>query len=263
MRVSPLPYRVAVLAVLLGACAKKEVPVVELKGPCTDLYKAPVCTWAKMQGGAVLEAGATVPIAGIENSPAEEAMTWPPVAAGVALIPDSARAGTGFTELSMNWEPHGHPPVAFLTPHFDFHFYLVDAAAIDQIDCKDLSKPSALPAGYELPDVVMPPPVAKMIGVETLVGLCVPKMGMHSIPAADNASTTAFKGDMVIGWWKGKPIFIEPMLSKAMLMEKKSFDLPIPTIPGLTGNYPRKFHADWNAQTNSYSFVFSGFAPGA
>jgi hypothetical protein len=53
------------------------------------------------------------------------------------------------------------------------------------------------------------------------------------------------------------------MLTKAMLMEKKSFDLPIPTIPGLTSIYPRTFHAVWDDKGQTYRFAFSGFAPGA
>ena len=260
---SPRPYRLAVLAIVLAACAKKEVPVVDVKGECADLNSASVCTWAQMQGGAVVAAGATVPIAGIENAPPEPPMAWPPVASSVVNVPESARAGSGFNFLTIYWEAMGHPPGAYLTPHFDFHFYVISPEELAAIDCKDLSKPAALAAAYGLPDVPLPPPMAKAIGVDTLVGLCVPKMGMHSVLNVELASTTTFDGTMVIGYYKGKPIFIEPMLSKAMLMEKKSFDLPIPTIPGLAGTYPRKFHADWDASSSSYKFVFSDFAPGA
>ena len=42
---------------------------------------------------------------------------------------------------------------------------------------------------------------------------------------------------MVIGYDKAQPIFIEPMITKAMLEEKAGFDLPIPGIPGMSGNY--------------------------
>jgi len=260
---SPQRYRLVVLAMLLSACAKKEVPLVEVKGQCADLFKSQVCTWAKMQGATVVEAGATVPIASIDSSPSSEPMAWPPVAAAVASLPDSAQSGTGFHQLTVYWEPMGHPPGPYMTPHYDFHFNLFTAVEIAAIDCKDLSKPAALPAGYALPDVPLPPPMAKMLGVESLIGLCVPQMGMHSLPAAELANASQFKGDMVIGYWKGKPVFIEPMLTRAMLLEKKSFDLPIPTVPGLAGIYPRKFHAEWDAKTNAYQFVFSGFAPGA
>ena len=50
---------------------------------------------------------------------------------------------------------------------------------------------------------------------------------------------------------------------KDMLMEKKSFDLPIPTIPGLTTSYPRTFHAEYDEKLQSYRFIFSGFAAGS
>lgn len=105
--------------------------------------------------------------------------------------------------------------------------------------------------------------MAKMTGVSTLVGVCVPQMGMHSLPAAELADSTVFKGDMVVGYYAGKPIFIEPMISRAMLMEKKSFDLAIPTIPGVSGIYPRTFHGTWDEAKQAYALTFSGFAAGS
>jgi hypothetical protein len=88
-------------------------------------------------------------------------------------------------------------------------------------------------------------------------------MGMHSLPTAEMESKDAFRGSMVVGYYHGKAIFIEPMLSKTMLMEKKSFDLPVPSIPGLTAAHPTKFHAEYDAAQQSYRFVFSAFVPAA
>ena len=99
-----------------------------------------------------------------------------------------------------------------------------------------------------------------MLGVPALIGLCVPQMGMHSMLGTELASKGTFMGDMVIGFYKGKPIFVEPMISKGMLMQKKSFDLPMPTVPGI-GAHPTKFHAEWNAAAQSYRFAFSEFSP--
>ena len=78
-----------VAAALLGACAKKEVPVVEMKGSCSDMNKSQVCTWVRTQGGNVVAAGLTVPIGAIENAPKEEPMAWPPAAAARLNMPDS------------------------------------------------------------------------------------------------------------------------------------------------------------------------------
>lgn len=38
-----LPNGLAVLAVVLCACAK-EIPVVEVKGECADVFQAQICT---------------------------------------------------------------------------------------------------------------------------------------------------------------------------------------------------------------------------
>jgi len=249
------------LGLLTAACAR-EAPVTEAQGDCGTVFTGRVCTWSHSRGDSLVDVGATVPLASIENSPADAQMAWPPVAEAKLKLPAAVHAGSGLSQLTMYWEPMGHPPVAFQTPHFDFHFYVVPPGDELGYDCTNRTKPAALPADYLLPDEAMPPEVAKMIGVDTLIGICVPQMGMHSLPSADYALTTAFRGDMVIGYYAGKPIFIEPMLSKAMLMEKKSFDLPIPVIPGYAGVYPRTFRAEFDEQQQSYRFVFSGFARG-
>jgi hypothetical protein len=252
---------VAVLA--LGACAPKEVPIVEVQGECGDAFKGQVCTWAHTKGDSLVDAGATVPIASIEAATDGTMPAWPPVAERKLKLPADVVAKGGLTQLSIFWEGVGHPPAQFMTPHFDFHFYVVPAGEEMTYDCKDRTKPATLPAGYVLPDQALPPDMAKMIGVDTLFGVCVPNMGMHSLPASEMERKDTFQGDMVIGYYAGKPIFIEPMLTKAMLMEKKSFDLPIPTIPGLTTAYPRVFHAEFDEKGQTYRFTFSGFAPGA
>lgn len=251
----------AVLAVVIAGCARPNA-VVDVNGQCADVFHASVCTWARMQGQNVVAVGLTVPVAAIDSAPAEEGpMTWPPVAAAVLQIPESAQAQSGLTHFTMFWEATGHPPAAYLTPHFDFHFYTIAPADRSAIDCSDTSKPSALPAAYALPDVTLPTPMAQAIGVSTLVGLCVPQMGMHSLPATELADTTLFRGTMVIGYYAGRPIFIEPMITRAMLEDKRSFDLPIPDIPGMGADHPRTFHAEYDAGQNAYQFVFSNFRP--
>jgi hypothetical protein len=252
----------ALLAIVVGACSK-DTPIAEVKGSCADVFKSPVCTWAKTQGDRLVEVGAVVPIASIENSPAQGPMVWPPAAIAVLDIPEAARQKSGFVHFTMYWEIGGHPPGAFMTPHFDFHFNTFASAERSAIDCADLSKPAALPAAYGLPDIPLPPDMAKMMGVPALIGLCVPHMGMHAIPASELDSKEPFRASMVVGYAHGKPIFIEPMVTKTMLMEKKSFDLAIPQIPGLAGTHPTKFHADYDATKQAYRMIFSAFATGS
>jgi hypothetical protein len=249
------------LTIAVGACSKN-TPVVEVKGPCADVYKAPVCTWATMQGDSLLEVGTVVPMASIENSPTDVPMVWPPVPVAALDIPEAARQKSGLAHFTMYWEAGGHPPGAYMTPHFDFHFNTITSSERSAIDCVDVSKPAALPAAYALPDIPLPPEMGAMMGVPALIGLCVPQMGMHAIPASELESKEPFRASMVIGYSHGKPIFVEPMVAKAMLMEKKSFDLVIPQIPALVGAHPTKFRAEYDAAKQQYRMILSGFATG-
>lgn len=246
------------MALAAGACTG-EKPLSDVEGACADVFKAQVCTWAKTKGKTLVEAGAVVPLATIENAPADQPMAWPPAAAAEIDMPEPVHQDGGLTQLTIFWEPGGHPPGAFMTPHFDFHFYTVPASERAAMDCKDPSKPASLPAGYALPDFPLPPEMAQMMGVSTLVGICVPQMGMHALLASEIERQDAFSGSMVIGYYKAKPIFIEPMISKAMLMKKQSFDLAIPDVPGLAGAHPTKFRAEYDATPQAYRFTFSGF----
>lgn len=250
----------AVLCVFALSACEREKTVAEVSGQCVDAYQGQVCTWATMQGDEVVELGATVPIASIENAPAEEEMVWPPVPVAVDSLPAAARQESGFTNMTMYWESGGHPPGPYLTPHFDFHFNLISSAEREAIDCADTSKPANVPAAYSLPDVPLPPPMVQLTGVSALIGLCAPKMGMHALLTKEMESSELFRGTLVIGYYHDKPIFIEPMLTREMLLERKSFTLPIPQIPGLTSAHPTAFRADYDADKQAYRFVFSGFA---
>src|SRR6185437_1254206 len=124
-------------------------------------------------------------------------MSWPPKADAVIDFPDVATKQGGMHQLTFYWESDGHPPGAFLTPHFDFHFTTVPAAEVAAMDCKDVSKPTALPAAYSLRDEPLPPDMAKMTGVPSLIGLCVPLMGMHAVLTREIERKDTFDGTMV------------------------------------------------------------------
>jgi hypothetical protein len=253
-----------VLAVLLtaAACSSEQPPPapVEVQTACADVFGGAVCTWERMNGAELMEVGATIPIASIENAPANAPMAWPPASVASLDLGATTRQQTGVVQLTVNWEAGGHPPVAFLNPHVDFHFYAIPAAEMNAIDCVDTTKPATLPAGYGLPDIQLPPEMAGMIGVSTLVGLCVPKMGMHAIVQSDLDRTDAFDGTLVVGYDRGTPIFVGPMISKAMLMRKASFDLPMPVVPGYAKSLPTRFRAEFDADSASYRFILSEFA---
>jgi hypothetical protein len=164
-----------------------------------------------------------------------------------------ARTSLGLDHLGINWEAHGHPPGPFLTPHFDFHFYNVTRQRLAGLDCADVSKPAVLPRGFALPDIDVP-------GLGTLHGLCVPTMGMHAMPVDDMNADGPFGATMVIGYYEGKPIFIEPMVSRERLLQRTSFALDVPAIDVPKGvRYPRHFAAKYDAANERYDLILSGF----
>lgn len=221
------------------------------EGSCGALFNANVCTSYRMRAGKITELTLRVPVAMIERAPANAPMAWPPKPDLDIPFSPAVEKQTGFTYASIYWEPHGHAPAAFMHPHFDFHFNFAPKQQIEAITCKDTVKPRALPTGYALVDVNMPP-------IGERVGSCVPGMGMHSLPDSDLTSKNAWKGSMIVGYYSGKPIFFEPMITTALLLQKHSFSLPIPEgiAPAPHVRYPREFRAVYIPGSKAYDFMF-------
>jgi hypothetical protein len=212
-----------------------------------------------MDGSAPTEMGATIPLALVESVPTDVEMVWPPQELATLPLPTEARVALGIDHMGINWEAHGHPPASFMTQHFDFHFYSVSEADVRAIDCVDETKPTQLPARYALPDIDVP-------GMGVLVGLCVPNMGMHAMPAREVSETDPFDASMMLGYYSGRPVFFEPMVSRGLLLQRSDFTLEMPTVPGLPAGvrYPTRFRAEYVASQEVYRLVFSGFAePGS
>jgi hypothetical protein len=219
---------------------------------CQKAFGADICVSGKMSGKNVTEIEAVIPMAAISNAPKEMEMKWPPPEDAIVSLPAELSAATGIQTLTFYWEPMGHPPAPFMTPHFDFHFNTISEADRRAMDCSDHVKPNELPSGYALTDDTVP-----NLGV--LVGTCVPLMGMHALSMA--GQPTPFSATMVLGYYHGSPIFFEPMISQATLMSKKPFSLPIlaPIQASSSVVYPSQFNATYDAASNSYRFVLTGF----
>lgn len=226
-----------------------------VQGECRDVYGADVCTWATFVGGDIEELGVTFPLEAAENVPAEMEMVWPPAPIAVLAFPAEAAQHTGFRHFELNWEHHGHPPATFMEPHFDFHFYTIPSEELESMDCSDTTKPERLPPDYVLPDAEDPEH-----GV--LTGLCVPAMGMHAMRQEELESSEPFAATMLVGYYGGDVVFVEPMISRAKLLEGQSFSLDIPPLEDVaeTFRYPTRFDAEFDESSRSYRIVLSGFA---
>jgi hypothetical protein len=236
----------------LGAAPPRRTEERVVRGECREVFGAPVCVWARVAGTRVLAFGATVPFRVVAAAPAVGEMVWPPPVAAIIPLPAEVRRAVGFDHLQLSWEHHGHPPGPYLTPHFDFHFYTVTADQVRAIDCADRSKPARLPVGYALPDIDVP-------GLGRLEGLCVPTMGMHGVPAADLAAAGPFDHTMLVGYYGGAPIFLEPMVSRATLMERRSFGGSVPAVPSPPDGvrFPVSFRAEYDSAAEVYRLVLT------
>ena len=237
-----------ILAFAASAGAQAKMPAT---ATCAPLFGSNVCTSYQMKDGKISEVTLRVPVAVMENAPANLAMVMPPHPDLDIPFPPVVRQQTGFTFASIWWEAHGHPPAAFMVPHFDLHFYFAPMRTITTIDCKDTAKPSAIPAGYVLPDLT-DPHMGKMVGA------CVPQMGMHAVPVADATLKSGWKATLIVGYYRQQPKFFEPMVSNAALLQKKSFTLPVPQDiqPVAHVKYPKTFRAVYQPKAQAYDFTF-------
>jgi hypothetical protein len=159
--------------------------------------------------------------------------------------------GAPFKTAVLDWNPHGHPPEhVYDVPHFDFHFYTIDeqsrmAIAPKGADADATPPADALPAGF-ITD-----------------GDTIPMMGKHYLPG----SMTEFHGGKftatpIYGYYGGKMIFVESMVTVAYLNTKPSLSQPLPQPARFPeqGAYPSAWSVTYDAAAHRYDIAFGGLA---
>ncbi len=186
----------------------------------------------------------------------ETALTGLPAAPATGTMYDLALPGGSattqmpFDHISFGWNPNGHDPIPIYgVPHFDAHFYLQSLAAQHTITLDDpkgdiFPTPNRLPAGYITPPNVVP-------------DRTVPMMGRHWVDPTSPEYTpgTAFTHTFVYGTYDGHVTFIEPMLTKALLVASVNVakSIPQPTVYEVTGKYfPSTYTIRYDATTKEY-----------
>lgn len=84
---------------------------------------------------------------------------------------------------------------------------------------------------------------------------------LDEVKAIDCTDTVAFEKSMVIGYYHQKPIFFEPMIARATLLERRSFELRVPYVAGVPTavRYPTQFRARYDSTAQSYTFEFANW----
>lgn len=214
----------------------------------TDRFAgADVSTFAILDSdGAVQQVGMTLPAVAIEGAKSITAVT-----ALYLDFPKAVRETTFFDHFGLDWQPKGHEPQVFGSPHFDFHFYGIGQTEREAIDCKSEPKPSpeALPKGYVVLDTTTEPD-----------GTCVPKMGVHATTLQDLVPN--FTEVFILGYHAGKLAFVEPMVDQAYLALKRPFEreVPRPDKLGRSTRWPASFELRYDADDEAFSLTFSDFS---
>lgn len=234
---------------LLAACSSSSSPAVPAaplttNGASRALGSGTANTYVITDpSGAPTTIGVQISRSALSNLPATDTEIDLPLPA--------AAAPTAFQDVAIDWNPQGHPPPGIYdVPHFDVHFYLVDAATRATISPSD---PNALNA---------PPADQVPTGYVQLAPAVVPAMGVHWIdPASPEFNGQPFTSTFIYGFYDGKMNFIEPMITKAFLQSNPSFAKAIAlpkTYPYPGKYYPTGYTVFYDATSDSYIVSLTG-----
>ncbi|MEZ0327846.1 MAG: hypothetical protein ACAH95_18270 [Fimbriimonas sp.] len=250
-RVFALSFVVASSLAVLGGCSETGPSINDvnrLVGGTTLVEGKAVSTWADVDFlGNVSRVGVTMDADLVANPPTEPG-TGPLGAVAVLPFPEAIRNVTVFNHFELHWNMAGHEPNhIYGVPHFDLHSYFIPEGEVRAIAPPDSVAPNAnrVPEGYTYPGV----------------GAAVPMMGVHASPNSDFAPGFEFEKTMILGYWGGNMIFLEPMITQAFLQAKQgySIQMPVPEVLGRNANYPTRFSATFDAARNVWDFVYSDF----
>jgi hypothetical protein len=177
----------------------------------------------------------------------------------VLSFPSGSSTGV-LNHVEFYWNPQGHePPGVWDKPHFDYHFYLTDPAAVAAIvpTASDFATKAAnVPDSKYVPaDYVAPPGSA--------VDNTIPGMGLHysdktepPIPGQYNFTET-----MINGSYDGKMTFIEPMITREWLLTHPALNesLKLPEAFQTSGLWPTTYSVRYDAAKDEYSVALGGF----
>lgn len=208
------------------------------KGPEVQVGNGKVRSWIKithenqpLEMGIEFTDGALIGLPGHEHE-GEAHPNW-----NIPLH-QKAKDVTAFDHVELNWNPAGHEPLIFGTPHFDLHFYLISEAERLAIDAADpemeiLPPPNQRPAGY----------------IPTPGGIAA--MGKHWIAPP---IIPPFAREMIWGSYNGTMTFIEPMVTLSYLQSGAAWSQTFgqPSVFPKPGNYPTKYNVYKNDKDNHY-----------
>ena len=247
----------AVVLALSGGAAPAGSDDKFIAGDSVAVGGGTVSTWARVNGGGkVIWVGLTIPLSMAENMPAPG--TGPAGAFAVLNYPANVQETTYFNHAEIQGNEHGHPtnPVyaqtnRYLAAHFDIHFYNVPVADVFSIPPGLFFTPAPadrVPFGWAQPEA-----------------RSVPQMGRHAGPLTEFNATDHWLATMIVGFLPDASYmhFIEPMVTRELLLRRENFTLPVPqpAVLGRATQYPTECVVAYDKDADAYHIVFKGFEP--
>lgn len=172
-------------------------------------------------------------------------------------LPEAATSA-GYDHVSLDWMPHGHAPGnLFGVPHFDVHFYMTTEAerlAIDPSDPLYMEKAANRPSADLMPANFMPPPELDPI----------PAMGEHWVDVTDPVfAGKPFEAVLIYGAWDGEVIFVEPMVTRDLLVSRRDFggELGQPDRVAEAVSLPNAWSVSFDAASGAHVVSIDALVP--
>ncbi|MGH3826512.1 MAG: DUF5602 domain-containing protein [Pseudonocardiaceae bacterium] len=240
------------LTLLAGCGSSQTNKSGTFSGPPQSIGNGTVKTYVTLDNsGKPTEVGIRMSATSLDGLPKEKGML-------ILALPPQASA-TVFDHVMLNWNPHGHAPVVlFGKPHFDIHFYMVDAAVVEKINPSNpdyAAQAAHLPDAKYVPAGYVPPlgPAAKS---------AVPDMGLHWTDSTAGIVPGKYDFTQILlnGTWNGRYTFIEPMITRKWMLMKQDIqeNLKQPQAYQRTGYFPTTYSVRYDDQTKEYSISLGG-----
>lgn len=159
-----------------------------------------------------------------------------------------------YKHITFDWNPHGHGPTGvYDSPHFDIHFYFISEEDRHAISCMDEDTIPCLmnPAAQYLVSDYAPTPEG------------VPMMGWHWVDLlSPEFNGGIFTRTFIYGYYGGKTIFMEPMVTLKYLQSREESILPIrqpQKFPYEKGYYPRAYRISYDEKMKVHNIVLKDF----
>jgi hypothetical protein len=210
-------------------------------GDTVSLGNGSAFTWVETDiQNTPLRIGISLTAAAVNNPSSEQKSVNFPFAASDSLI----------RHALFSYAPGGHGPTGvYNVPHFDFHFYMISES--ERLTILHTDDPTPIPAPY------MP---AGFIPIEGLFSIY--QMGVHFVDSlADELNGHPFDKTFIYGFYKGKMIFLEPMITREYLLSHPDTLLEIkqPELYQQNAYYPKSYGIKFDSLSNLYEIILTDF----